>query len=407
MSQQLTLTEQYNLIKAEGKKLDMSRGKPSASQLGIAEALLKNLELKDCFSENGFDCRNYGELTGIPEIKRFFANLLGVGEDWLIIGGNSSLNMMYDLITKAFVKGIRGCKPWHKCHVKFLCPSPGYDRHFAVTEHFGIELVLVPMTANGPDMDLVEEYVRNPEVKGIWNVPKYSNPTGVTYSDETVKRFAALKPAAEDFCVIWDNAYCVHDLTDKPDNLLNIFEEAKKQGSQSMFYGFASTSKMTFAGGGVACAVACPENIKELVADMKVRTIGYDKINMLRHAKLLNTPGVLQDIMAKHRDILRDKFELCYKYFEKELSGITGVKWTHPNGGYFISLKTPEGCAKKVVELAKNAGLVVTPAGSGFPYNTDPDDCNIRIAPSYPDMTELEDALKLLCVCVKLAVGLQ
>lgn len=402
----LALTEQYNKIKDQGKKLDMSRGKPSSEQLCFSSKMLATLdESADCSSEDGLDCRNYGGLTGIPEAKRLFSEILSVPAENIIVGGNSSLNMMYDLISMAFVHGVRGCEPWHKGHVKFLCPSPGYDRHFAVTEHFGFELLLVPMTESGPDMDVVEEYVKDPEVKGIWNVPKYSNPTGVTYSDETVKRFAALKPAAPDFCVIWDNAYCLHDITDTPDTLLNIFDEAAKCGSEDMFYEFASTSKVTFSGGGIACVAASKSNIKELADDMKVRTIGADKLNMLRHARFLSGDGVLKNLMRSHGDMMSKKFELCYSYFEKEFSGIDGISWTRPNGGYFITLYTPENTAKRIVKLAKEAGLVVTGAGSGFPYNVDPHDSMIRIAPSYPDCAELEEALKLLCVCVKLAVA--
>ncbi len=400
------LIEEYNRIKEEGKKLDMSRGKPSPEQLGICEEMLGVLtKSKDCIAENGLDCRNYGELVGIPEIKRFFANLLDVPESWVLMGGNSSLNMMYELIAKAFTVGIRGCEPWYKSHVKFMCPSPGYDRHFAVTEHFGIELLMIPMTKDGPDMDVVEEYVKDSSVKGIWNVPKYSNPTGVTYSDDVVRRFAALRPAAKDFCVIWDNAYCVHDLTDTPDKLLNIFDEAEKAGSIDMFYEYASTSKVTFSGSGVSCVVASPSNIKELSDDMKIRTIGNDKLNMLRHARFLSGEGVLKKIMNAHRAIMEKKFELCYSHFEKQLSDIEGVSWTHPNGGYFITLYTPKGTAKRIVGLAKEAGLIVTHAGAGFPYNIDPDDCTIRIAPSYPECDELDEALNLLCLCVKIAVS--
>ncbi len=402
----LALTEQYNKIKDQGKKLDMSRGKPSSEQLCFSSKMLGTLdENADCSSEDGLDCRNYGGLTGIPEAKRLFSEILSVPAENIIIGGNSSLNMMYDLISMAFVHGVRGCEPWHKSHVKFLCPSPGYDRHFAVTEHFGFELLLVPMTASGPDMDVVEEYVKDPEVKGIWNVPKYSNPTGVTYSDETVRRFAALKPAAPDFCVIWDNAYCLHDITDTPDTLLNIFEEASKCGSEDMFYEFASTSKVTFSGGGIACVAASKNNIKELSDDMKVRTIGADKLNMLRHARFLSGDGVLKGLMRSHGDMMSKKFELCYSHFEKEFAGIDGISWTRPNGGYFITLYTPENTAKRIVKLAKEAGLVVTGAGSGFPYNVDPHDSMIRIAPSYPDCAELDEALRLLCICVKLAVA--
>lgn len=406
MSDIMALTEEYNKIKNSGKKLDMSRGKPSPAQLDIAEKMLTVLSASsDCIAENGIDCRNYGVLGGIPEVRRLFAEILDVPEKNVLMGGNSSLNMMYDLISKAFTTGLRGNEPWYKSHVKFLCPSPGYDRHFGVTEHFGIGLILVPMYADGPDMDAVEEYVKDPAVKGIWNVPKYSNPTGVTYSDETVRRFAKLKPAAPDFCIIWDNAYCVHHLTDTPDTLLNIFTEAAKYGTEDMIYEYASTSKVTFSGAGVSCVIASDANIKELSDDMKVRTIGNDKLNMLRHARFLAPEGKLEEVMREHRSILEPKFELCYKRFGEQLSDIPGVSWTHPNGGYFITLYTPNGTAKHVVGLAKEAGLVVTPAGSGFPYNVDPDDRTIRIAPSYPDLDELDAALHLLCICVKLAAA--
>ncbi|MDL2287189.1 aminotransferase class I/II-fold pyridoxal phosphate-dependent enzyme [Eubacteriales bacterium OttesenSCG-928-G02] len=397
----------YNEIKAKNLKLDMSRGKPSPKQLDKIEGLLNVLtKSEDCYTKDGIDCRNYGNPDGIKDIKKVFAKMLDLNEDNILVFGNSSLNIMFDLISKAWCFGICGEKPWgHQEKIKFLCPVPGYDRHFAITEHFGIEMINIPMDENGPDMDLVEQLTQNDEsVKGIWCVPKYSNPTGITFSDKTVKRFAALKPAASDFRVFWDNAYCVHDLNDYSDNLLNILTEAEKHGNEDNFYIMTSTSKITFAGSGISCLAVSRHNADDVMKTFKIKTIGHDKINMLRHAKYLNYGERIKEIMDEHKKIIKPKFDLCIEYFEKYLKNISGVSWSKPNGGYFINLNVPDQTAKKIVKLAQEAGLVLTPAGASYPYGINPDDNSIRIAPTYPSSEELEEALKLLVVCVKLAV---
>lgn len=399
---------EYNEFKSKGLKLDMSRGKPAPDQLDLSERLLTAVATSgDCFSENGTDCRNYGVLDGLPEVKKLFAEMLGVNPSNIIVGGNSSLNLMFDMISRAMTHGTAdGCQPWCKYDkISFLCPVPGYDRHFAITEFFGINMINIPMDENGPDMDMIEKLVSEDEtIKGCWCVPKYSNPTGITYSDEVVTRFAKLKPKAKDFRVFWDNAYVVHDLTDTPDTLKEIFAEAKKYGNEDMFYEFASTSKVTFAGAGVACVAASENNVKRILGWLKYQTIGYDKINQLRHAKVFKSMDDLKAQMRAHADLIRPKFEVVYRVFSEHLSQYKDVSWTKPNGGYFISLQLPKNTAKRVVQLAKEAGLVVTPAGSPFPYGKDPDDSVIRIAPTYPSVEELETAAKLLCCCVEYAI---
>jgi DNA-binding transcriptional MocR family regulator len=398
------LENQYNQFKQRGKTLDMSRGKPSASQLDSLSPLLTELkDNADCFSENGIDCRNYGCPDGIPEARRLFASILEVDADNIIVCGNSSLNLMYDVISTAYTFGLNSCKPWGKQEkMKFLCPVPGYDRHFAITKLFGFEHINIPMNSDGPDMDLVKQYVENDEtVKGIWCVPKYSNPTGVTYSDKVVKEFASLKPAAKDFVVMWDNAYAVHSFTDTPDTLLPVLKEAEKQGSENLFYIFTSTSKITWSGAGISCLAMSKANKQAYMKYLGIRTIGYDKLNMLRHARFLSRN--LTDIMKKHGDAVKEKFELCYKYFEVLEKEVEGFEFSRPNGGYFINVNVPAGKAKKVVSLAAEAGLILTPAGATFPGGVDPEDKNIRIAPTYPDIAELDEALKLFSVCVRLA----
>lgn len=399
---------EYNELKAKGLKLDMSRGKPAPDQLDLSERLLTAVSKScDCFSENGTDCRNYGLIDGLPETKRLFAEMLGVNPSNIIIGGNSSLNLMFDIVSRAMTHGVAdGCKPWCKYDkISFLCPVPGYDRHFAITEFFGINMINIPMNADGPDMDMIERLVSEDEtIKGCWCVPKYSNPTGITFSDEVVTRFAKLKPKAKDFRVFWDNAYVVHDLTDTPDTLKEIFDEAKKYGNEDMFFEFASTSKITFAGAGIACVAASDNNVKRILGWLKYQTIGYDKLNQLRHAKMFKTVDDLKAQMRAHMALIRPKFETVYRIFGEQLSQYKDVSWTKPNGGYFISLHLPKNTAKRVVQLAKEAGLVVTPAGSPFPYGKDPDDSVIRIAPTYPSVEELEAASRLLCCCVEYAI---
>ena len=403
------LKEEYNSYKQQGLKLDMSRGKPSEQQLNTVEKLLSTIQTtSDCFSRDGIDCRNYGMLAGIPEAREMFARILGVLPDEIIVGGNSSLNLMYDTVARAMSHGVqKGSKPWSKYDkISFLCPAPGYDRHFAICEYMNINMINIPMTDEGPDMDVVEMYVKNDDtIKGIWCVPKHSNPTGIKYSEETVKRFANLKPKANDFRVFWDNAYVMHDINDTPDTLLNVLEEAKKAGNEDMFYVFTSTSKISFAGAGIA-ALACSKNNIDAVLDgLKVQTIGYDKINQLRHCRMFPTYQSILEQMQKHLEVMKPKFQAVLESFEKNLSGVADVEWTNPNGGYFISLDLPSNTAKRVVQLAKEAGVTLTPAGATYPYGIDPEDRNIRIAPTYPSLKELNKALPVMCCCVKLAIS--
>jgi DNA-binding transcriptional MocR family regulator len=402
------IISEYNEFKSRGLKLDMSRGKPAPDQLDISERLLTAVATNsDCFSENGTDCRNYGVLDGLGETKKLFADMLGVSPSNIVVGGNSSLTLMFDTVARAMTHGTEeGCKPWCKYDkISFLCPVPGYDRHFAITEFFGINMINVPMNADGPDMDMIEKLVSEDDtIKGIWCVPKYSNPSGTTYSDEVVTRFAKLKPKAKDFRVFWDNAYAVHDLTDTPDTLKEIFTEAKKYGNEDLFFEFASTSKITFAGAGVACVAASERNVARILNWMKYQTIGYDKINQLRHAKIFKSLDDLKAQMRTHMALISPKFDVVYRIFGEKLSQYADISWTKPNGGYFLSLQLPKNTAKRVVQLAKEAGLVVTPAGAPFPYGKDPDDSVIRIAPTYPTVSELETAALLLCCCIEYAI---
>ena len=400
------LEKKYEEAKAEGLALDMSRGKPSPAQLDLSREMLDVLnsssELK---AENGTDVRNYGLLEGIYEARKLMGDIMGVPAENVIVCGNASLNIMYDLVSRAEVFGFDGCTPWAKLDkVKFLCPAPGYDRHFGITELFGIEMITVPMNEDGPDMDIVEKYVNNDEsVKGIWCVPKYSNPQGVVYSDETVKRFAALKPAAKDFRVFWDNAYAVHDLyPEKEVKLLNIFDECKKTGNENMVFELCSTSKISFSGAGISAVASSKNNIEEIKKYMTKQTIGYDKINQLRHVKFFKDINGIKEHMKKHAALLRPKFEAVLDTLEKDLAG-TGVgTWTKPLGGYFISFEGLEGTAKAIVQKCKDAGMTLTGAGATYPYKNDPKDSNIRIAPSYPSLEEMSKAAALFTICVRL-----
>ena len=400
------LEKKYEEAKAEGLALDMSRGKPSPAQLDLSRGMLDVLnsssELK---AENGTDVRNYGLLEGIYEARKLMGDIMGVPAENVIVCGNASLNIMYDLVSRAEVFGFDGCTPWAKLDkVKFLCPAPGYDRHFGITELFGIEMITVPMNEDGPDMDIVEKYVNNDEsVKGIWCVPKYSNPQGVVYSDETVKRFAALKPAAKDFRVFWDNAYAVHDLyPEKEVKLLNIFDECKKTGNENMVFELCSTSKISFSGAGISAVASSKNNIEEIKKYMTKQTIGYDKINQLRHVRFFKDINGIKEHMKKHAALLRPKFEAVLDTLEKDLSG-TGVgTWTKPLGGYFISFEGLEGTAKAIVQKCKDAGMTLTGAGATYPYKNDPKDSNIRIAPSYPSLEEMSKAAALFTICVRL-----
>lgn len=400
------LTAQYEAYKAKNLKLDMSRGKPASEQLDLTIEMLTHCLDGDYKSENGIDCRNYGVLDGIPEAKELMMSMLDVKEDEIIVGGNSSLQLMYDTIARAMLLGVLGGdKPWSKNEkVKFLCPAPGYDRHFAICESMGIEMITVPYKADGPDMDMVEKLVsEDEEIKGIWCVPMYSNPTGITYSDEVVKRFANLSPKAKDFRIFWDNAYCIHHLTDTPDKLLNVLEEAKKNGKENMIFMFTSTSKISFPGGGIACIGASAANINFIKSQMTYQTIGYDKLNQLRHAKFFKNADGLKAHMLKHRAIIGPKFDVVLNMLDKEIKPLGIADWHKPNGGYFVSFDGMEGTAKRIVALCKEAGVVLTDAGATYPYKKDPKDSNIRIAPTFPTVPELSTAMEIFCISVKLA----
>lgn len=400
------LEASYEEKKALNLQLDMSRGKPSPSQLdvslGLMDALNSNSVLK---SEDGTDCRNYGVLDGIPEAKKLMADMMGTTADHIIIFGNASLTIMYDSISRSYTHGVLGSTPWCKLDkVKFLCPVPGYDRHFAITERFGIEMINIPMTQDGPDMDMVEELVANDDsIKGIWCVPKYSNPQGYCYSDETVRRFANLKPAAKDFRIYWDNAYVIHHLyEDNQVEIPDIISECEKAGNPNLVYEFASTSKVSFPGSGIAAMAASAENLTDVKKQMTIQTIGYDKLNQLRHVAYFKNIDGLKAHMKKHADAMRPKFEAVLKVLDEELTGAEIGSWVKPLGGYFISFDAMEGCAKKIVAKCKEAGVTLTNAGATFPYGKDPKDSNIRIAPSFPTPEEMAVATDLFVLCVKL-----
>lgn len=400
------LMKKFEDYKAEGLQLNMARGKPATDQLNLSMKMLDALNSKSNMqASNGMDCRNYGMPDGLPEMRKLFGELMGLNADNVIVGGNSSLNMMFDTVSCCMTHGLAGCEPWcRQGHLKFLCPSPGYDRHFAITEHFGFELITIPMLKTGPDMDAVEKLVStDPSIKGIWCVPKYSNPTGVTYSDETVRRFAALKPAAPDFRIFWDNAYCVHDLTDTPDRLLNLWEECRKTGNIDLPIFFASTSKITFPGAGVAAMGASDRNLAVFREHFKYQTIGPDKLNQLRHLAFLKDIDGVHAQMQRHRALIQPKFEIVEQTFRRELGGKGIANWTEPNGGYFISFNVLDGCAKRTVALCKEAGVTLTGAGSTYPYKKDPNDRNIRVAPTYPPKEEVKTAAELLSLCAQIA----
>ncbi len=400
------LEKEFNDFKAQGLSLDMSRGKPSQEQLDLSMEMMDVLHSgSDLRCSTGVDSRNYGVLDGIPEAKALLGAMCEVDADKMIIYGNSSLNVMYDTVARAMTHGIMGSTPWCKLDkVKFLCPVPGYDRHFAITEYFGIEMINIPMTLEGPDMDLVEKYVsEDPAVKGIWCVPKYSNPQGISYSDETVRRFARLKPAAKDFRLFWDNAYSVHHLyDDDQDVVLEILEECEKAGNPDMVYKFTSTSKISFPGSGIAAIATSPNNLEDIKKQLFIQTIGHDKLNQLRHVRFFKDIDGIHAHMRKHAAIMRPKFEAVLDTLEKELGGLEIGPWIKPKGGYFISFDSMDGCAKAIVAKAKEAGVVMTNAGATYPYGKDPHDSNIRIAPSFPTLEELKTAAKLFTVCVKL-----
>ena len=400
------LDERYEEAKSKGLALDMSRGKPSAKQLNVSLDMLDVINSSsELISENGTDCRNYGVLDGIPEAKRLMAEMMNTTPEHVIVYGNASLSIMYDQISRAYTHGILGSTPWCKLDkVKFLCPVPGYDRHFAITERFGFEMINIPMSETGPDMDMIENLVSEDDsIKGIWCVPKYSNPQGYTYSDDTVKRMAALKPAAKDFRIFWDNAYAIHDLyAEGADTLLDIISECEKAGNPDMVFEFASTSKVSFPGSGIAALAASKANIDDIKKQLTIQTIGHDKINQLRHVKYFKNIDGLKVHMMKHADEMRPKFEAVLKVFDEELGGCGIGEWSNPKGGYFISFNAMEGCAKKIVAKCKEAGVTLTNAGATFPYGKDPKDSNIRIAPSFPTPEEMAMAADLFVLCVKI-----
>ncbi len=400
------LLEKYEQFKARGLSLNMARGKPSAAQLNICMGMMDVLSSSDDLTcEDGTDCRNYGVLDGIPEAKRLLGDMMEVPADNIIIYGNSSLNVMYDTISRCMTHGVMGHTPWCKLPVvKFLCPVPGYDRHFAITEHFGIEMINIPMTPEGPDMDMVERLVESDSaIKGIWCVPKYSNPQGYSYSDETVRRFARLHPAAEDFRIFWDNAYCIHHLyDDERDEVLELLDECRKAGHPDMAFKFASTSKVSFPGSGISAIAASLNNLEDIRRQLTCQTIGHDKVNQLRHVRYFGDIDGMREHMRRHADIMRPKFEVVDEILTRELGDCGIGSWTRPRGGYFVSFESLEGCAKAIVALCKKAGVILTGAGATYPYHKDPHDSNIRIAPSYPPIDDIVTASELFSLCVKI-----
>ena len=401
------LEAKYKEYQAKDLKLNMARGKPCVEQLNLSMGMMDVLGAdSDLTCDDGTDCRNYGVLDGIKEAQELLADMMEVPSDQIIIYGNSSLNVMYDTIARSMTHGVMGSTPWSKLDkVKFLCPVPGYDRHFRITEYFGIEMINIPMTKDGPDMDMVEKLVASDEsIKGIWCVPKYSNPQGYSYSDLTVRRFARLKPAAKDFRIYWDNAYTIHHLyDDKQDNLVEILAECKRAGNPDLVYKFASTSKISFPGSGIAALASSHNNLDDIKAQLTVQTIGHDKVNQLRHVRFFGDIHGMVEHMRLHADILRPKFEAVIGILKRELEGLEIGTWTEPKGGYFISFDSLEGCAKDIVAKCKKAGVVMTDAGATYPYGKDPQDSNIRIAPSYPPLSDLIIATELFTLCVKLS----
>ena len=400
------LKKEYARVQALELRLDMSRGKPCKEQLDLSMGMMDVLDSSsDLTCDDGTDCRNYGQLTGIDEARVLLGDMMENNPNDIIIYGNSSLNVMYDTVSRAYTHGIMGNTPWCKLDkVRFLCPVPGYDRHFAITEYFGIEMIPVPMTPTGPRMDMVENLVSQDEaIKGIWCVPKYSNPQGYSYSDETVRRFARLKPAARDFRIFWDNAYGMHHLyDDHQDYLIEILAECKRAGNPDLVYKFSSTSKITFPGSGIAALATSPNNMEDIRVQLRHQTIGHDKVNQLRHVRFFGDIHGMVEHMRKHADILRPKFEMVESILDEELGGLDIGTWTKPLGGYFIDFESLPGCAKAIVARCKKAGVILTPAGATWPYGKDPEDTSIRIAPTFPSMSDLENAAKLFALCVKL-----
>ena len=400
------LNKEYIKFQNMQLNLNMSRGKPCPDQLELSSDMIEKINYSQLAkTDSGIDTRNYGELTGIPEAKKLFASILNVPDDMIIVGGNSSLNLMYNYVDMAMQFGLLGNTPWNKLdNVKFLCPVPGYDRHFAICELFNIEMINIEMTEDGPNMNQVKQLAESDtSVKGIWCVPKYSNPSGVTYSNDVVKQFAKLKPAAHDFRILWDNAYVIHHLSEDHDSLLNIFDQCKKFNSENMVIEFCSTSKVTFPGAGISALAASKSNIKDIIKIMSKQTIGHDKINQLRHCIFFNTTEKLKKHMEAHAKILKPKFDLVVNKLNDQIAPLNIGKWTNPKGGYFISFNSLEGCGKRIYELCKQAGVVLTNIGATFPYSQDPENSNIRIAPTFPSTDELSKAMDVFCLCVKIA----
>ena len=399
------LLEKFESCKAKGLKLDMSRGKPSKAQLDLCEGMLTALTKSEELMDGKTDTRNYGGLEGILSCRQLFADMLGVPVEWVMAGSNASLTMMYDTMMRLWVFGAPNGKPWcQEEKVKWLCPAPGYDRHFSICQQLGMEMITIPMLADGPDMDMVEKLAaEDASVKGIWCVPKYSNPEGKTYSDEVVRRFASMKTAAPDFRIFWDNAYIVHHLSDDQDQLVNIFDLAKEYGTEDRVLEFCSTSKISYAGAGVGAMAASPANIEWTKKIMTVQAIGPDKINQLRHVRYFKDMAGIEAHMKKHAELLKPKFDMVLSMLESNLGGTGAGSWHNPKGGYFISFDAMSGCAKRIHALCKEAGVVMTGAGATFPYGKDPEDSNIRIAPSLPPVEELEKAMDVFCTCIKLA----
>lgn len=400
-----SVQEEYSAIKAQNLSLNMARGKPSRAQLDLSNELL-NMHIDDTVDE-GVEARNYGELMGLPACRRLFADLLGVRYEQLFMGGNSSLTLMYDTISKAYTHGLlHSDKPWSQLdEVKFLCPVPGYDRHFTISETFGMEMIPIPILDDGPDMDMVEELIKDESVKGMWCVPKYANPSGIVYSDAVIGRIASMKPAAKDFILMWDNAYCVHEFSGEYMPFIDILSACEKAGNPDMPFEFASTSKVTFPGSGVACFACSEANMDYMKKLIGAQSISYDKLNQLRHVCFFKDAQGLVAHMRRHAEILKPKFDLVESVLESEIKPLGIASWSNPKGGYFVSLFVMNGCAHRVHQLCKEAGVVMTGAGATYPYKKDPNDSNLRIAPSFPPLDELEKAMRVLCVCIKLAAA--
>ena len=399
------VTKEYEDLKARGLKLNMARGKPGKAQLDLVSDIFSLMQKPEDYVSDGIDVRNYGELSGLPAAKRLFAEILGCKPEQVFVGGNASLQLMYDTISKAYTHGLlHSERPWcREPVVKFLCPSPGYDRHFKVTESFGFELITIPMTDEGPDMDAVEEAIKDPAVKGMWNVPKYSNPDGIIYSAETIRRIASMKPAAPDFLLMWDNAYCIHEFEGDYVEFPDILAECAKYGNADMVFEFASTSKVTLPGAGISCFACSEANMAYMEKLLTVQVISFDKVNQQRHVLYLKDKAHTLELMKKHAAIMGPKFRCVVEALDREIAPLEIASWRRPKGGYFVSLNAMPGTAKRTLALCKEAGVTMTGAGATFPYGKDPQDSNIRIAPSLPPVEELEQAIAVLCVCLKMA----